>query len=50
MNSQTITITLTEEEWKEIYMEADAHLNYSGGESDAVEKLGDILFIKEERG
>ncbi|MFK3936530.1 hypothetical protein ACI2JA_03310 [Alkalihalobacillus sp. NPDC078783] len=41
---KTITITLTEDEWKEIEGEASGHLSYWGAESEAVDKLSDILY------
>lgn len=42
MNKE-ITISMTLEEWEEIYYEAFGHLMYWNAESEAVDKLGRII-------
>jgi hypothetical protein len=42
-NSDEITITLSYDEWYEIWGEASGHLSYWGAESESVDKLGNIL-------
>ena len=45
---KNITITLTEEQWADIYGEAMGHLSYWGAECESVDKLSHALNIHKE--